>query len=196
MSEKRYPATILGTVCIPWTESYAFDKGLFCRQIEILKAHNMRHLYLFGTAGEGYAVSDKQFDEIVTVFARKMSGSGDHPMVGIVSLSFKTMLERLERAYELGIRDFQCALPSWGALSDDEMKNFFHAFCDPYPDCRFLLYNLTRSKRMVEMNDFELLAEEIPNLARAKYTSAEIMTIQAMADINRPPKGGLNGYPS
>jgi dihydrodipicolinate synthase/N-acetylneuraminate lyase len=186
MSEKRYPSTILGTVCIPWTAGYSLDREAFCRQVEILTGSRLDHLYLFGTAGEGYGVSDAQFDEIVTLFAEQMAGPGLHPMVGIVSLSFQTMLQRAARAYELGIRDFQFALPSWGALSDLEMHNFFHALCDPYPDCRFILYNLMRAKRLVSVGEFAVLAEEIPNLAGTKFTSADILTIHEMAESDLP----------
>jgi dihydrodipicolinate synthase/N-acetylneuraminate lyase len=186
MSEKRYPSTILGTVCIPWTAEFTFDTELFCKQIETLTAHKFNHLYLFGTAGEGYAVTSSHFEEIVKVFAQQMAVADRHPMVGIVSLSFSTMLERLQYAYQMGIRDFQFSLPSWGALSDSELKDFFHAFCDPYPDCRFILYNLMRAKRLVSVSEFDMLAREIPNLAGSKFTSADILTIHEMVDSDLP----------
>ncbi len=184
--EKRYPSTILATVCVPWNETCCFEQQLFCRQIELLKSRGVHHLYLFGTAGEGYGVTDRQFGEIVNVFAREMNHADLFPMVGVISLSLATMLERIEYAYGLGIRDFQISLPSWGALTDNEMKEFFHRVCDPYPDCRFLVYNLMRTKRLLRVGEFISLADEIPNLGGAKFTSADIPAMQEMAASESP----------
>lgn len=184
--EKRYPSTILATVCIPWDETYSFDRQLFCRQVDLLKSRGVHHLYLFGTAGEGYGVTDRQFEEIVKVFAREMQGEDLHPMVGVISLSLQTMLQRIEYAYAQGIRDFQISLPSWGALSDNEMREFFHRVCGPYSDCRFLVYNLMRAKRLLSVGEFMSLADEIPNLGGAKFTSADIPAMQEMAVGDSP----------
>ena len=65
----------------------------------------MKHLYVFGTAGEGYAVSDRQFDEITRVFHEETRAPDVHPMVGVISLSLTTIIERIERAAALG---FEC----------------------------------------------------------------------------------------
>jgi dihydrodipicolinate synthase/N-acetylneuraminate lyase len=177
MSEKRYPQTILATACIPWTEAYEFDEKIFRDQIKDLIKRKIRNIYLFGTAGEGYAVTDEQFENIVKVFAEEMQGPDLYPMVGLISLSFPNMLQRLKKAYEFGIRDFQFTLPSWGVLQDGELNSFVHKLCDPYPDCRFLNYNLLRTKRLLGIREYEKLAEEVPNFVGVKYSNPDIVTI-------------------
>lgn len=92
----RYPRCILGTCPIPWDEQYRFAKDLFRRQVRYLLEHGTRHLYIFGTAGEGYAVSDGQFDTITRAFAEEMAAGGAEPMVGLISLSLPTIIERIE----------------------------------------------------------------------------------------------------
>src|SRR6188508_227002 len=52
---------ILGTCCIPWTADYQLDEPLFRRSIQADIEHGTKYLYLFGTAGEGHSVSDRQF---------------------------------------------------------------------------------------------------------------------------------------
>jgi hypothetical protein len=42
-------------------------------------------------------------------------------MIGIISLSLPTIIERIERAQAMGARRFQLSLPSWGALRDSEL---------------------------------------------------------------------------
>lgn len=184
--EKRYPKTILATACVPWDEQYRFAEAPFRKQVRELVARGIAHLYLFGTAGEGYAVTETQYGQIVAAFAEEMSGEGLFPMVGLVSLSFATMRERLETAYAHGIRDFQFALPSWGALSDRELELFFHSLCDPYPDCRFMHYNLGRSKRIVTAAEYFRFAAEIPNFVGAKYMTNDALVIHSLVAKNSP----------
>ncbi len=186
MSSKRYPQCIMATVCIPWTESFQVDRELFVRQISHFRSLDIENVYVFGTAGEGHAVTDEQFDEITQLFFQEMTRLNMQPMVGIISPSLQVMKQRLERAYSLGVRDFQFALPGWTVLSDEEMFDFFHAFCDPYPDCRFMLYNIIRSKRLVTPAEFFRLADEIPNLTAAKTTSVSFADVHDLAFTECP----------
>lgn len=177
---------MLATACIPWTESYEFDEKIFKDQIRGLIKRDIRHIYLFGTAGEGYAVTDGQFDNIVEAFAEEMQGPGLHPMVGLISLSFPNMLQRIKKAYSFGIRDFQFSLPCWGALSDGELNTFVHQLCDPFPDCRFLNYNLMRTKRLLGIREYEKLAEEVPNFVGVKFSNPDIFTMLDIANSHCP----------
>src|SRR6266496_3277911 len=102
MSKKRYPACILATCCIPWNEDGSLAEEIFRRQIRNLRENLTRHLYLFGTAGEGYAVTDKQFDQILKIFHEETNQAADRAMVGVISLSLGTIIERIERARSMG----------------------------------------------------------------------------------------------
>ncbi len=184
--EKRYPQEIMATVCIPWSEQWTLEETLFRRQIRHLLSEGIRHIYLFGTAGEGYAVTDEQFEQIVAIFADEMKDPSLHPMVGLIHLSLPSILQRLRVAYKLGIREFQFSFPSWGALTDPEIHQFMHALCDPYPDCKFLLYHLGRAKRTLQVADFKRLAEMFPNFAGAKYSVSDITIIHSLIQMNSP----------
>ncbi len=186
MSEKRYPRTILATACVPWTESYELEERIFRNEIRGLIGRGIRDIYLFGTAGEGHAVTEEQFETIISVFADEMKGPDLFPMVGLISLSLPVMLQRVRKAYSYGIRDFQFALPCWGVLSDDELEVFVHALCDPFPDCRFLHYNLMRAKRLLGIRDYEKLASEVPNFVGVKYGNPDLATVLDIAQSDCP----------
>jgi len=200
MIEKRYPSTILATACIPWDEKFKFQEETFRLLVRGLVERGVRHIYIFGTAGEGYAVSDRQFDTIVNVFSEEMTGEGLHPVVGLISLSFSTMIERVNRARSCGIREFQFALPNWAGLSRKELFTFFHGLCDRFPDCRFLHYNLPRSNRMVTIGEYEELADRIPNLAAVKYSTQDMAVIHSIMSSDCPMQffflEGAYGYGS
>ncbi len=52
---KRFPEAIMATCCIPWKEDYSLDEDMFRKLIRLTLGHT-KYVYLFGTAGEGYAI--------------------------------------------------------------------------------------------------------------------------------------------
>ncbi|MAG35981.1 MAG: hypothetical protein CL878_07035 [Dehalococcoidia bacterium] len=176
-TEARYPRTILGTACVPWREDWSLDEDLFRVEVRGLIEQGMKDLYVFGTAGEGYAVSDRQFDEIVRVFHEETRAPDVRPMVGAISLSLTTIIERIERAAALGFEVFQIALPSWGTLNDRELHAFFHEVCGRFSQLRFLHYNLPRAGRILTAEEYVPLADEHHNLVATKYGAGELRTV-------------------
>jgi dihydrodipicolinate synthase/N-acetylneuraminate lyase len=167
---KRYPAVIMGTCLVPWTEKFQFDEPKFRLQVRDLAQNLTSHLYIFGTAGEGYAVSDSQFETITRSFLEEAANSKVQPTVGIISLSLPTILDRIERARNWGANRFQISLPSWGGLNDRELGNFFRETCGRFEDCEFMHYNLMRTKRLLTPAEYGRLAGEYPNFVATKNT--------------------------
>lgn len=161
---------ILATCVVPWDERGVFLVEPFVRQMRSLAGALTRHLYLFGTAGEGYAVTDRQFDEIAGVFVDECRALDVEPMLGLISLSTTEVIERVEHWSELGVRDYQISLPAWHALDDAELASFFRETCGRFPHCRFLHYNLLRTKRLLAPDDYVRLTAEHPNLVATKNT--------------------------
>ena len=161
----------MGTCVVPWTERLAFDEKAFRAEVRDIARVLTRELYIFGTAGEGYAVTDAQFERIARVFLEECEGAGAAPTLGVISLSLPTVLERIERGCAWGFGRFQISLPSWGALDDRELANFFRETCGRFRDRRFMHYNLLRAKRLVTPEEYGRLAEEHENLVAAKNTT-------------------------
>ena len=165
---KRYPSEILATCVVPWEEGFEFAEERFRQQVRTVLRNLTRHVYIFGTAGEGYAVDEQQFDRIARVFREETERAEVHPMVGVISLSLSTIIGRIERARAMGFRAFQLSLPSWGALTDREVEVFFAETCGRFRDCRFLHYNLGRTKRLLSGDDYAGLQAAHPNLVAIK----------------------------
>lgn len=171
----------MATCCVPWDERGRLAESTFRRTIRFA-LRGTPNLYLFGTAGEGYAVTDRQFDEIVGVFVDEMRKAAAVPMVGIIHLSLPTILERIERCRDSGVSRFQISLPSWGALSDRELFEFFDRVCGRFPDCQFMHYNLLRTKRLVTGKEYGRLSENHPNLVATKNTGDSLSHIRSLID--------------
>lgn len=167
---KRYPAAIMGTCVVPWREDYSFDERAFRGQVRHLAEGLTRHLYIFGTAGEGYAVTDGLFEAISRAFIEEAGACGVEPIIGIIHLSLPVVQERIEKARAWGVRRFQLSLPSWAALNEKEVETFFRETCGRFPDCEFMHYNLLRTKRLITPVEYGRLALEHANLVATKNT--------------------------
>ncbi|MBT3272627.1 MAG: dihydrodipicolinate synthase family protein [Spirochaetales bacterium] len=164
----KYKRCILGTCCLPWNEDFSLDEAAFIREIEFLVRNGTTNLYIFGTAGEGYAVSDTQFREISKLFTEKMRSLGAEPMIGVISLSLNTIIERIEYSRDLGVDEVQISLPAWGACTGTEIRRFFAETCGRFPDVQFLHYNVARSKRQLTPDEYGELSALYPNLVASK----------------------------
>jgi dihydrodipicolinate synthase/N-acetylneuraminate lyase len=179
-SKLRYPRGILVSCEIPWDECECLLEDVFRNQVRRFLALGFRHVYIFGTAGEGYAVDSLRFRQIAQVFYEETRGEGILPQVGIIGLSTSTIRERIDSAFDLGFRNFQISLPCWGALNDRELIRFFRDVCLAYPDARFLHYNLMRTKRLLTAADYRKIVDEVPNLVATKNTSPDVSHTAAL----------------
>src|SRR5260221_11502592 len=121
----RYHETVVVSCDIPWDERQNLIEDVFRKEVRMALANDFRHLYIFGTAGEGYAVDTARFRQIVEIFRQETDGADIHPQVGVIGLSTANIAERIAFAHTAGFRVFQISLPSWGALNDIELLTFF-----------------------------------------------------------------------
>ena len=101
-------------------------------------------------------------------------------MVGVIALSTRTVIERIERVAAMGVREFQLSLPNWGALSDRELRRFFAETCGRFPELSFLHYNLRRAGRVLTPVEYAELAGRHPNLVATKYGGGDPETIAGL----------------
>lgn len=186
--DKRYPVTMMCCACVPWTKDLKFDEVSFRREIKNFIDNGAKSIYIFGTAGEGYAVNMDMFKTVVKAFVDECGKKPDvMPMTGIISTSMMEMMDRIRAARDIGCRDFQISLPCWGALSDDEVMVFFRTVCGAFPDCRFIHYNNgNRTKRLCKIDMYVKLAKEVPNLVAVKYSTANIYEIYGIVTTDCP----------
>ena len=173
----RYPQCILVSCEVPWDEREELLEECFRAEIRAMLASGFRHLYIFGTAGEGYAVTRSQFDEIVRIFLDETGADGVHSMVGVIAMSTAQVVERIGAAHDLGARTFQISLPPWGRLDDDECMAYFRDVCGAFPDAQFLHYNLARAGRLLSGADYRRLADAVPNLVGTKNTRSDVRDV-------------------
>jgi dihydrodipicolinate synthase/N-acetylneuraminate lyase len=166
----RYPQAILVACPSPWNERYELDEQIFRAEVREVLAAGFKHVYVFGTGGEGYAVDTLRFRAVVDLFYEETRVDDVFPMVGVIGLSTPQIVERLTYAHDAGFSAFQISLPSWGALNDQELLRFFEDVCGTFPDSKFLHYNLPRTKRVLTGADYARIIPRVPNLVATKTT--------------------------
>jgi dihydrodipicolinate synthase/N-acetylneuraminate lyase len=183
---RRLPPTALATCVVPWDDRLRFAEEDFRAHVRLVAAHMTRHLYIFGTAGEGYAVTDAQFRDIARVFWDEAGQNGVTPMLGVISNSLGTVIERLEFGLELGYRQFQVSFPSWGRVSDPERDTFFRETCGRFTQAQFLHYNTPRGGRVLTGAEYGQLAREYASLAAVKFTSSDAAVVAELVQNAAP----------
>jgi dihydrodipicolinate synthase/N-acetylneuraminate lyase len=167
---------MVSIVC-PWDDRERLDEPIFRRAIRHALSSDFRQIYVFGTAGEGYAVDSARFRRVAEVLRDETAGTDAEPMVGVIGLSTANVVERLRAAHELGFRRFQVSLPSWSVLDDHEVVAYLEAVCGAFPDSRFMHYNTARVGRLVTGALYRTLVARIPNLVATKTMTADLGTV-------------------
>ena len=178
----RYPSTVMVSALCPWDEAERLDEAMFRHEVASLAAAGFRHVYVFGTAGEGYAVDSARFRQVVSVFGDEAAKHGITPMAGVIGLSTANVLERIGVAHDLGFREFQFSLPSWSVLGDAEVLRYVTEVCASHPDSRFMLYNTTKVGRVVTGPLLRQLVAVVPNLVATKTMSGDINVVASVVE--------------
>ena len=161
----------LVSVPIPWDEEGRFLPELFDAAIEKLIGAGCDGLYIFGTSGEGYAVSDREFQAIVDAFVNATADFDGLRQVCCFGLSAEQVKCRCRVVAERGIESVQVTLTFWKELNDDELMRFFVDVCGSFAELSFLFYNNPRNKRKLTGEELETIHGEVPNLRGAKTGS-------------------------
>jgi dihydrodipicolinate synthase/N-acetylneuraminate lyase len=176
----RYPSTVMVSVVCPWDDDERLDEAAFRHEIRHAVDAGFRHIYVFGTAGEGYAVDSARFRAVIEVFGDELAGTDATPMVGVIGLSTANVVERLAVAHDLGFREFQVSLPSWSALTDAEVVDYLVAVCGTFPDARFMHYNTARAGRIVNGALYREIVARVPNLVATKTMTSELGVVASV----------------
>ena len=72
----RYPSTVMVSVVCPWDDDEQLDEAVFRREIQHAVTAGFRQIYVFGTAGEGYAVDSARFRRVIEVFGDELARDG------------------------------------------------------------------------------------------------------------------------
>jgi len=102
VTQCRHHQAILVSCQIPWNEREELEEHIFRQEIRHFLALGFHDLYIFGTAGEGYAIDTQRISMIVQIFREETAHDDVTAMVGVIGLSTANIVERLTIAHRAG----------------------------------------------------------------------------------------------
>lgn len=169
--EKSDLRGFLVSVPMSWDEEGRLDETGFKGAIARLIERGCDGMYLFGTSGEGYSLTDREFEQCVQVFARETSSFAGFRQVCCFGLSVAQVCERCGIVRDNGIEGVQVTLPFWKELTNSEVTAFFNRVCSSFPSISFLLYNNPRNKRRLNGRELAELGASTDNFHAVKTGS-------------------------
>lgn len=187
MVQKRFPDNPLTLACQPWKEDLTLDKELFADEIDRIKAYDRFTIYMGCTAGEGYVLSPRMFEENVKFFAEQVKDYKNPKMVSIITTSLAETIERVDYVKSLGINNVMFPLPSWGILRKEEAENYMSCLFSAHPDVNFIHYNHSYLARIrMYADSYSRLAKKHENFVAVKNACCEYVDIRLMAEAETP----------
>ena len=152
---------------------------MFREQVRLHSRAGVKHLYIFGTAGEGYAVTESLFDGIVapvqpTRWRATRSAADDRPHQPLdaddrssaSSAAWTAACGRSSSRCPAGARSTTTSSARSSARSSAGSRQ-----------AQFLHYNLQRAGRVLGPAEYARLAAQYPNLVGAKNGTSNIVTL-------------------
>lgn len=158
-------------VPLPWDRSGSLLRRQFRLAIDDLVQEGCDGLYLFGTSGEGYAVTDDEFTQLVNIFVEATENFTGFRQIGCFGLSSDQVRHRCRIVFDRGLEEVQITLPFWKDLNDAELARYFADVCGNFQEFSFILYNNSRNKRRLKGKELEGIRAATPNLRGVKTGS-------------------------
>lgn len=159
---------VFAAVPLPWDEQGQFDERTFRRDIARLCDSGVHGIYTTGTTGEFYALDFDEFRRVVDAFAAETRDREVATQVGCTAVNNVEAMNRARYAASKGVDAIQIALPFWMPLSDSEVVDFFKDIRDAGGRLPIIHYNTGRTKRVLKARDYEMVLNEVPEVAGTK----------------------------
>jgi dihydrodipicolinate synthase/N-acetylneuraminate lyase len=156
-----------------WDQDDRFDEETYAKNVERMIAAKAHGLYTTGSTGEFYALNFDEFRTMVDVEA-DLCGRAEMPLqIGCCADATWKTIQLLEYAAgkpEVGAA--QVNIPYWMELTDRELIQFFKDLYNACPELPLVHYNIPRTKRFLNGEEYLRILEVAPTLIGVKYTFA------------------------
>jgi 4-hydroxy-tetrahydrodipicolinate synthase len=156
------------TLLLTTDSTGAIDYSKLTDEIDTLIASKPNGIYSNGTAGEFYAQTEKEFEQISMLLATKCDHSNTPFQIGISHTSPQTSLQRLQLIKHLKPCAVQLILPDWFPPIMDEAIYFLQRIQEEAEGISLILYNPPHAKKQLVPEDWAILKENVPSLQGLK----------------------------
>jgi 4-hydroxy-tetrahydrodipicolinate synthase len=156
------------TILLPINSDDSIDFSRLEDEVDYLMEAGVDGVYTNGTAGEFYAQTEDDFDQIQTLVAERCERHNVPFQIGASHTDPNIELERVRRAAELNPAAIQIILPDWSPLTGAERLDFLQRVAGVANPIGLVLYNPPHAKRVLTSTEFSLLSQSVPSLVGIK----------------------------
>jgi dihydrodipicolinate synthase/N-acetylneuraminate lyase len=170
------------TILLPINEDDTIDFVRLADEVDYLMQVGVDGVYTNGTAGEFYAQTEAEFDQIQEIVATRCEQNGVPFQIGASHMDALIMLSRIERAAALAPAAIQVILPDWFPLAQAEQITFLREAALRAAPVGLVLYNPPHAKRVLSPAEIGALAKAVPELVGLKVAGGNDAWYAAMRE--------------
>ncbi len=174
---------IIVPIVTPMTEAEEINTDELRNQIERMISAGLHGIFVFGTNGEGYILSEKEKKEVLNACIDQVHGRVPG-YAGTGCISTAETIRMSKWAAEAGADVLSIITPSFAAASQKEMLTHYRKIADS-TDCPIVLYNIpARTGNALAPATVKELSK-VPNIVGVKDSSGNFDNILQYIEVTR-----------
>jgi dihydrodipicolinate synthase/N-acetylneuraminate lyase len=159
---------------VAWNNDDSFDESCYCADVRRCCQAGIPGIYTCGSTGEFYALEWEEFQAVSDATVETCHECGTPAMIGCTATSTRGAMRRAAYAKEIEADAIQVALPFWDELQDVEIIPFFRAVAEAAPELPFSIYETTRTKKVLSLEQHRRIKDAIPLYMMVKANDGTI----------------------
>ena len=159
---------------VAWTDDDHFDEETYRGDVARCCRAGVPGVYTAGTSGEFYAVEFDEWQAVARATVEECHALGTPVMIGCSSTYSLGAVRRAAFAAEIGADAVQVALPFWMEVADDQVVPFFREVADAANGLLLSIYETTRAKKVLTLEQHRAVKEAIPGYLMVKANAGTI----------------------
>lgn len=155
-------------VPIAWNTDGTFDETTYRRDVRACCEAGAPGVYTHGTTGEFYAMEIDEWQAVCTAAVDQCRISQTPIALGVTSTYTQGAVRRARIAADLGADAIQVALPFWLPVNDEQVVPFFLEVAAAAPQLALSIYDTSRSKTTLTLQQHQQVHEAVPNYIMVK----------------------------
>lgn len=147
---------------VAWRHDWVFDEGAYRANVVRTCRAGVPGVYTCGTSGEFYAMEMDEFKGVSRATIEECKNHDTPVLIGVTSTYTLGAQRRAAYAAELGADGVQVALPFWMELDDRDVIPFFVDVMSACPGLALTIYETTRCKKSLTLDQHRAIFEAIP----------------------------------
>jgi dihydrodipicolinate synthase/N-acetylneuraminate lyase len=156
---------------VAWTDDDRFDEAMYRADVARCCDAGVPGVYTGGTTGEFYAMEFDEFQAVTRATVEECHARGKPAMIGCSSTYNLGAARRAAYAAGLGADAIQVALPFWMEVGDTQIVPFFKEVVDASGGLPLSIYETTRAKRTLTVDQHRAIKDAVPSYLTVKATA-------------------------